>query len=241
MRGTSARRGAADPTIYPVEERVGEDMLQRWIVELLRPLLAAWLAERGIRAFVGADQFIYWRQYDAHARVSPDVYVLPGVDPETRVRSWKLWQDRVVPSFAFEVVSQDWEKDYVEVIERYGAFDVPEVLLFDPDWEKHPEGFRWQVFRRVARRGLVRVEATNGDHVRSKSLGCWFRAVGSGAALRVRLATGARGDDLVPTTEEAREQERAEERAAKEAALARVRELETQLQRRARPPRRRAR
>jgi len=220
---------------------VGEDMLQRWIVELLRPLLQWWLARRGVKAFVGADQFIYWRQHDPHARLSPDVYVLPGVDPRTRVRTWKIWQDRVVPSFALEVVSQDWEKDYAEVPARYAALGVVEVVIFDPGFAEHPEGVRWQVWRRVGKRGLVRVEATQADRVRSRSLGCWLRVVGEGRDTRVRIAVGARGDELVPTAEEreateraAKEAERAAkeaERAAKEAALRRVAALEAELRR----------
>ncbi|HEY2409983.1 MAG TPA: Uma2 family endonuclease, partial [Polyangiaceae bacterium] len=67
----------ADPTIYPVMEKMGEDILHRWIVELLRPLVARWLESRGIQALVGADQFIYFKQHDPHQRISPDVYVLP--------------------------------------------------------------------------------------------------------------------------------------------------------------------
>ena len=234
---------------------MGEDMLQRWIVELLRPLLQWWLMQRGVKAFVGADQFIYWRQHDSHARVAPDLYVLPGVEPHTRVRTWKLWQDRVVPSFALEVVSQDWEKDYVEAVERYEALGVPEVLMFDPEWESHESRVCWQVFRRVGQRGLVRVEATNDDRVRSKALRCWLRVAGEGRDLRLRIAVGPRGEEIVPTAEEradteraakdleraakeqeraAKEQERAakeQERTAKEAALARVSELEAELQR----------
>ena len=227
---------------------MGEDMLQRWIVELLRPLLQWWLTRRGVKAFVGADQFIYWRQHDPHARVSPDVYVLPGVDPRTRVRTWKLWQDRVVPSFAFEVVSQDWEKDYTEVPARYAALGVAEVVIFDPGYTEHPDGVRWQVLRRVGKRGLVRVEATQADRVHSRSLGCWLRVVGEGRDVRVRIATGAHGDELVPTAEEREEAERTAkeaertakeaertakeaERTAKEAALRRVAALEAELRR----------
>jgi hypothetical protein len=88
------------------------------------------------------------------------------------------------------------------------------------------------VYRRLARRGLVRVEATNGDRVRSRVLGCWLRALGVGVATRVRVASGARGETLLPTPAEmvARAQASAEyaraaaqsERAAKEAALARA-------------------
>jgi hypothetical protein len=164
-----------------------------------------------------------------------------------------VWQDRVVPSFALEVVSQDWEKDYGEAVERYAALGVPELLMFDPGWDEHPDGMRWQVLRRVGRRGLVRVEATRGDRVRSKALACWLRAVGSGQEVRVRIATGKHGDDIVPTAEEAervaKEAERAAkeaervakeaERAAKEAALARISELEARLQRLTRRPRKR--
>jgi len=195
-------------------------MLQRWIIELLRPLLQWWLTQRGVKAFVGADQFIYWRQHDPHARVAPDMYVLPGVEPRTRVRTWKLWQDRVVPGFALEVVSQDWEKDYTEVPARYQALGVPEVLVFDPGCAEHSDGVRWQVFRRVGKRGLVCVERTQDDRVRSKALGCWFRVVGEGRDTRVRLAVGQRGEELVQTAEE-----------REEAALARVRALEAELQR----------
>jgi hypothetical protein len=244
MRATATRR-RIDPTIYPEEERVGEDILQRWIMELLRPLLQWWLTRRGVKAFVGADQFIYWRQHDPHARLAPDIYVLPGVDPCTRVRTWKLWQDRVVPSFAFEVASRDWEKDYFEMPARYDELGVKELVVFDPGFGAHRDGVQWQVFRRVGKRGLVRVEATSADRVRSKQLGCWLRAVGTGRELRVRLGEGSRGENLVPTIEEAehaakeqeraaKEQERAakeQERAAKEAALARVKELEAELHR----------
>ncbi len=208
---------------------MGEDILQRWIIELLRPLLQWWLLQRGVRALVGADQFIYWRQHDAHARVAPDIYVLPGVEANTRVRSWKIWQDHVVPSFAMEIASQDWEKDYVEAPQRYGELGVPELIIFDPGFEDHPDGLRWQVFRRLAKRGLVRVDASLGDRARSKSLGCWFRTWGEGRDLRVRIGTGPKGEDLVPTAEEARDIERAAreaERAEKEVALARVAELE---------------
>jgi len=206
-------------------------MLQRWILELLRPLLQWWLTGRGVKAFVGADQFIYWRQHDPHARIAPDLYVLPGVDPYTRVRTWKLWQDRVAPSFALEVVSQDWEKDYTEAPQRYRQLRVPEVVIFDPGCDEHADGVRWQVFRRVGKRGLVRVEASRADRVRVKGLGCWLRAVGEGRDTRLRIAVGLRGEELVPTAEEEERAAKEAERAAKEAALAQVRTLEAELHR----------
>ena len=224
---SSLRTRRLDPTIYPVEEKVGEHILQRWIAESLRPALERWLAARGRLALVGADQFIYYKQHDPHCRVSPDVYVLPGVPPDTEVSVWKLWERGIPPSFCLEVVSRDWEKDYCEAPERYTAVGATELVIFDPVWMDRPEGLRWQVYRLLPRRGFVRVETTNGDRVRARTLGCWLRAVGNGMALRLRIATGPRGDDLVPTIEEgelaARQAEqaaRAAERMAREAEQA---------------------
>ena len=76
----------------------------------------------------------------------------------------------------------------------------------------------------------MRVVATDADRVRSAVLGCWLRAVGEGDTVRVRLATGLRGDDLVPSDAEraaavdrsAQEERRRREHA--EAEIARLRE-----------------
>jgi len=232
-------------------------MLQRRIVELLRPLLEWWLNVcRGVVAFVGADQFIYWRQYDPQATIAPDLYVIPGVDPSAQPKSWKLWIDKVVPSLALEVVSDEWEKDYRDIPGKYDQIGVRELVVFDPDWEADAERLRWQVYRRVGRRGLVPVEVTDKDRVKLTSLGCWLRAVGAGKDLRLRIGEGPAGEALVPTAEERERAERAAketERAVKEAALAekqaavaekdlavaRVKQLERELRRLAARPRKR--
>jgi hypothetical protein len=221
-----------DPTVYPVREKVGEDILQRWITEVLRPLVERWLRQRRARAFVGADQFIYYQQHTPTLRVSPDVYVLPGVAPDTRVPSWKTWERGIVPSFALEIVSRDWEKDYFEGPERYAALGVPELVIFDPAPGRNPMRVAWQLYRRVRGRPLVRVEVGRGDRIRSRTLGCFLRAIGSGDALRLRLGSGPHGDELFPTAEEAERAEKEAERAEKEAALARVAALEAQLRKR---------
>jgi hypothetical protein len=206
------RRGP-DPTFYPIEEKVGEDSLQRLILELLRPLIERWFVLRGKPTFVGADQFIYYKRLHPSKVVAPDIYVLPGVPPDRRVQSWKTWQTGVVPSLAIEVVtSADPEKDYREAPERYAELGVDELIIFDPDFQKHDDRVRWQRYRKL-KRGFAQIEATNADRVRSRALGCFLRVVGEGDMARLRLGTGPAGDVLVPTEAEA-------ERAAKEAALA---------------------
>ena len=156
--------------------------------------------------------------------------------PDARVPSWKTWENGIVPSFALEIVSKDWEKDYADAPERYATAGVPELIMFDPEPARHRDGIRWQVFRRVRDRPLTRIEVSQGDRVRSKALGCFLRAMGQHEALRLRLGTGPRGDDLFPTGEEAERAAREVERAAKEAAIAardaalkKVAELEAKL------------
>jgi hypothetical protein len=218
------RFAAHDPTVYPVSDDVGEDLLLRLIAEMLRPLLAAFLASRGVKALVGADQFIYWEQFEPTRTIAPDVYVLPGVAPEERVRSWKVWETGVVPSFALEIVSGDLQKD-TEAARRYEELGVGELVVFDPDFAQRRDSVRFRVHRRLARRGLVLIEATNADRVRSKALGCFLRSVGEGAATRLRVGLGPRGDELLPT-----ETERANtERALREEAEAELAKLRAEL------------
>jgi hypothetical protein len=214
-----------DPTVYPVEERMGEDILQRWIVEMLRPLVERWIAARGELAFVGADQFIYYEQFNSTARVAPDVYVLPGVEPDRYVPIWKTWETGIVPSFAIEVASRRHRKDYEESPTRHDAAGTREFVVFDP-WSQHRPrgvGIRWQVYRRESGR-LARVEATDSDRVATQALGCWLRVVGEDKAQRLRLALGPDGEVLFPTGEEA-------ERAERAAAVERIAELEALLKR----------
>jgi hypothetical protein len=210
---------AGDPTIYPTEERVGEEALQRFIVELLRPLVERWLASRRQRAFVGADLFIYYRKHDPHQRVAPDVFVLPGVEPGSAPTSWKTWLKGVIPSLAVEVAARDGDKDYTEAPGRYAELGVTELIIFDPhhrlaDWRS-----RWQVYRR-SRGKLHRLTTSDEDRVKSRVLGCFLRVVGQGERQRLRLGTGESGDELFPTEAEAERAAKEAERAAKEAERA---------------------
>ena len=220
-----------DPTVYPVEEKVGEDILQRWIMELLRPLIEDWLRSEGRETLVGADQFIYYRQFDPHGRVSPDIYVLPNTPVDTHVTAWKVWETGVVPSFALEIASRHFDKDDYEAPRRYDELGTDELIVFDPHFAKRPrgEGMRWQVFRRDEAGELVRVEATDEDRVHSEQLGCWLRSVGAMQATRVRLGTAPRGDTLFPTAEERERAEKERERAEKEAAQAELAALRAEL------------
>jgi hypothetical protein len=56
---------------YPETDHMGEDFLQRAIAEALRPLIARWFKSRRVKAFTGADQFLYWVEGDPTRRVAP--------------------------------------------------------------------------------------------------------------------------------------------------------------------------
>jgi hypothetical protein len=234
---------AREDALYPVEDKVGEDILQTLIAEMLRPLIERWYASLDKPRFVGADQFIYYAEGVPTKVVAPDIYDLPGVPPGKRVRSWKVWKTGIVPDLAIEIVSStDIYKDYHDVPGRYDELGVKELIIFDPDHASDTDRVRWQRYRRVKRRGLARIEHSNADRIQSRVLGCFLRVVGEGDAARLRLGTGPNGDDLFPTAEEAERAAKDAERAAreaehaeKEAALARIAELEAQLAQRRGP------
>jgi Uma2 family endonuclease len=210
------RASAKQPVVvYPETDDMGEHELQRLIAELLRPMLARFFAERGAVAHAGADQFFYWAPGNPTKRIAPDIYVLPDVPQELVIRSWKTWETGLAPSFVLEIASDAISKDYDDNPVLYDELGVDELIIFDPHArpDSRSRRVRWQVYRRVRRRGFVRVEVSQGDRVRSKALRAWLRAVGAGDAVRVRLALGPHGDELVPTEAEleraAKEQERA--------------------------------
>lgn len=213
---------------------MGEGELQRLISELLRPMLARFLAERHIVAHVGADQFLYFVKGDPTQRIAPDIYVLPGIAQSRIAPSWKLWEVGVAPSFCLEIVSVDVAKDYEDSPATHGELGASELVVFDPMATGQRGRWRWQVYRRTTA-GFRLSERTNADRVRSRALHCFLRVVGRGDEQRVRVATGPHGDALMPTLEEERERERGEkerERAEKEALERRVAELERKLKNR---------
>lgn len=216
-----SRRREIDRVVYPVSDDMGEHELQTLMREMLRPMLARFLASRGVDAHAGSDQFIYWEKGNPAACVAPDVYVLPGVSQRRVISTWKTWLERgVVPSLAIEIVTGDVEKDYEDAPARYAALGVKEVVIYDTRLEPGPRRirrWRFQVYRRSASR-LTRVIATDDDRVRLRSIGAWLRVLGEGVDRRLRLATGVKGEALVPTSDE--DARAADARAAAERARA---------------------
>ena len=128
----------------------------------------------------------------------------------------------MVPAFALEVVSSDWLKDYAEAPLRYQRLGTSELIIFDPYFAERRDGARFQRYARSEEGVLTLADRADGDRIHSQTLGCFLRIIGAAHTQRLRLALAPNGHDLYPTAEEA-------ERAAKEAALARIAELEEEL------------
>lgn len=214
-----------DPTFYPEEEHLGEDVVQSFIIEEFRPLLERYANEQGLEVFVGTDQMMFYVQYDPSACVSPDIYVMPGIWPKEgqgRIGSWKKWECGVVPMFAIEIMSlhNKKKKDDRKSPARHDALGTKELIVLDPYADKAyrmRNRTRFRIFRRNGEDRLVLVDQTNDPMVWSEALGVHLRVMGRGIQQKLRIATGPNGDTLFPTRDEALLQ-----RANQEAQRARV-------------------
>lgn len=203
------------------EETMPESVLHDHAVELLKALLAAWAARVG-SAFVARNLAVRWDETEPRIGVDPDVCVLSPAPPAAaQLRSVRTWVDgHAAPLLAVEVVSEtNPRKDYEVGPEKYAASGTGELWIFDP-LLSGPTAlggpYRLQVWHRAADGDFTRIYAGDGP-ARSPTLDAWLVVTEEGHALRIARDESAM--DLWLTAEEA-------ERAAKEAALARIVELE---------------
>ena len=216
------------------------------------------------RVYVGADMFLYYEQGNPRAQVAPDVFVAKGVSKTRRRTSFRLWVERVPPSFVLELTSPSTAAEDLRKQEVYARLGVPEYVLYDPRPEARELGLPGaELLRgyRLGPAGYEPVEATPEGGLVSRELG--LRLVDEGGRLAwYDLAWGARlldpqerasvaegraavaegraavAEGRIAAEAEARrqaEQWAAAEAEARRAAEARLAELEEQL-RRLRPP-----
>ncbi|NJP08067.1 MAG: Uma2 family endonuclease [Leptolyngbyaceae cyanobacterium RU_5_1] len=83
--------------------------------------------------YVSGNLFLYYKQGVPDAVVSPDVFVVFGVEKKKR-RSYKVWEEGgKVPSFVLEVTSKTTqEKDETEKPRKYRDLGVLEYFQYDP-------------------------------------------------------------------------------------------------------------
>jgi Uma2 family endonuclease len=196
------------PLHFPVEAQVPESMRHLELRTALFQILK--LAFRD-RAAIGSDQFVYWDPTDPSACLAPDTFVRLGAKHEL-FEVWKVWE-RGAPQVAVEIVSRSDGSDaaWGEKLARYRRLGVEELVRFDPEANDTPLRIWDNVSGDLIERRL-------DDPTRAESLlgGSWSVVDDGELGPSLRLTDALTGTFL-PTPEEL--------------ALARVRELELEVER----------
>lgn len=215
------------PLHFPVEEQVPESRLHRILIDRLCDSLER---ELGETVLLSSDQFLYWDPTDPTKCLAPDVAVRLG-GPSLVLKSWKTWEHGA-PHLGIEIVSDmDASERHVEpMLERYRKAAIAEVVRFDPKPRRRERPLRiWDLFEG----DLVERDPTDPEFLRCDTLGLfWSTPVDPKLGPTLRLARDVTGRELLPTSKEAEASGRSDveaERVAKEAALARIAELEAAL------------
>ena len=200
----------------PVPESRAHDLLARYLTALLE----AWVKRAALDAIVARNLALRWDPARPSVGIDPDVMlVVPAPASPSELTSLCTWKPgHVPPRLANEVVSKNHPyKDYRELHERYAASGVGELWVLDPELHG-PTALGGPVpIQQWMRRenGFQRMHFGDGP-IYSESVDAWLWAD------PIRLTEDAGGTRPWLTGEEA-------ERSAREAAEARIAELERQL------------
>lgn len=215
------------PLYFPAAELVPETSIHMRVRTALFLVLEFEL--RG-RAFVGSDLFVYWDATDPKACLAPDLLVRLG-GPSELLPSYKTWEHGA-PHFAVEIVSREDRRDtnLAKNLERYRRSGIAEVVRFDGESDDSSKVLRlWD----NVDGDLVERDLSDPESLRCDALGAYWTIVPHPEMGRMlRLARNSDGTDLLPTPEEAARAHGEAAHAEKEAALARIAELERELARR---------
>jgi Uma2 family endonuclease len=129
--------------VFPESAEVPESQLHLDLRTLLYWLLQQYLGETHT---VGSDQFVYWDASNPARCLAPDVYV-KCTPAQERVRSWKVWE-RGAPDVAVEIISDSdsLPADWSAKLSQYQALGVVELVRVDL---LTAEGPRLRVWNRV--------------------------------------------------------------------------------------------
>ena len=122
------------PVVYPVSDGkpVAETELHfRAIIELFQILNRHYAARSDV--YVGANNFVYFEEGNLRACISPDGYVVFGVQKKVR-DCYKAWEENGrVPSIVFEFTSRKTKaEDLGDKKVKCSTMGVAEYFLFDP-------------------------------------------------------------------------------------------------------------
>lgn len=177
--------------------------------------------------YVSSNSFLYYERGNPRAVVAPDVYVVFGAPAHLR-DSYLLWNEPKAPDFVLEATSASTRKDDVgRKREVYAALGVTEYFLYDPRGEYLTPPLKGYTLEGGRYRPLpaMAVLPDRGVAVPSEVLGLELRDRRD--AQMVRLRDPSTGRDLLTYDELDQAHEAAE--TARQAAEARIAELEARL------------
>ena len=181
MARTAARPLTAPPDadMYPYSDGkiMAETPLHVDAILYALATLRNWFASH-VRVQVGANMFVYYQEGDASKRLTPDLFVVRGLEalPEP---SYKIWEAGRPPTFVLEVASPSTEKrDRDEKQALYASMGVEEY------WRFAPKGFLQDLERERVRLvggvlqglGYAPLESAPDGSIRSEVLGLDIRA-----------------------------------------------------------------
>lgn len=165
--------------------------------------------------YVASNIVMYYREGDRKARKDPDVLVAMGVAGKHKRRSYRVWEEGVLPRVLFEIASRrTWRNDIGEKRELYARIGIGEYFTFDPErrYLQPPlQGFR------TVKGQSVPIRPNKDGSLFSKALALMLIAEGD----TLRLVDPVTLEPIPTRAERAdQERERADAERARAAALA---------------------
>jgi Uma2 family endonuclease len=165
--------------------------------------------------YIAMNILLYYRRGDPRGRRGPDILVARGVVGKHARRSFRVWEEGVLPCTLFEITSEKtWRPDVGAKRREYARLNIPEYFVFDPEGQYIDPVLRG--FQSVNGKSIEMGPAADGS-LESAQLG--LRLTPDGMMLRLRdLRTG----ELIRTRTEQREIDR-QMLAQRDAEIARLR------------------
>ena len=199
---------APEAVIYPTRDGrpMGEtDKHRDLMMYLIDALKVHFMGQPDV--YVSGNNFVFWEEGQPKSRVSPDAYVVFGVEDRLR-DSYFAWKEGgLLPSVVVEITSRSTQSEDVETkLPLYEqTLKTPEYFLFDPTGgylKPRLQGYRLEDGR------YVRLEPKQG-RLHSEQLDLDFVQIGE----TLRLYNPISGEFL-PTPQEQAERVEAEARRA---------------------------
>lgn len=122
-----------EPIEYP--ETDGAPMAESdyqliWLLYLIQAFKAYFSDDP--QTYAAGNLFVYYEEGDPKAVVSPDVFVVRGIENKLRT-SYKVWEEGKTPDLVIEITSKSTSRvDQTEKLGVYAFLGVKEYILFDP-------------------------------------------------------------------------------------------------------------